>query len=659
MRHVGTFCAFLGFAASLMAAPRVETLTDREGRQLRVIVFGVGDEVVRIRRLRDGSEFEIPLDRLSAERRELVLAGEKRSPAPVDEPGAEGGERGAGERAEWRRLRVTLPSSFDGVSGAGLSQAFCEKRSGRSYDLWLPVGCWVKANIKTRQKMLETLVRFEGEASRWEFRTHGPRVSLARDGDGEEIVGVTLEQGSVPADWFSKGAIPLAETLCVELQELGQIDRLAAESPVPVRAICATNYDLTDAEIASIADATPRALAIDLDYASRESLHHFEGGPLESCSLEFLDEPVERDGNRIADYPVTLPELPEMKYFSNYFTVAPADYAETLAEKTPALRTLTVSVSHPRAHFARFRGIDRFSRLESLNLPWGVQVQPDELLALPRLRVLRVDKNGLNRRNRAFSRLSEREALLFYANRMDQFPGEIMREWAVSGRMRSLVTLETFCALDFDGLEDVEVLKLRRGKKRRADFSLPSLGGLEALWYLKLNDATQEEIEEIGRLPNAGGLEALTLYRGSFSDLSVLESLVNLRRLELVDIDGNLVAIDLDRFPKLETLLVGSIEKLEEIRGLEAHSSLGDVFLSSCPALRPWEESFEHSNLHAIRLRNLDQFTDLSAFANAPLTHVEVLRCDGLTRPLGISLEALDYRLVYGCDNLTDRIPGK
>lgn len=621
------------------------TLTDAEGREIEAKIAKVYEDSVLIQRVSDGSIFDIPLDQLSPGSRDAVSAWEEQAGAAEDE-------------GEWRTLTVVLPRPRDDIFASGLARRGREKRGAREWSLRLPVGCWVKANLYTRQRMLESLVPFRGEAERWEYTTRGPRVLLSKDGGPPEIVGVTLEEGTERGTWFAENGTPWAESLSIELQELGQIDRLG-ETPVPVAAICATNYALTDPEIASIAKAEPAALAIDLDYRLMPSLAHFEDKGIESCSLEFRNEPSEMEGRRLKDFPVDLPSLPRLKYFNNFFNVIPGNYADTLAEKTPAVRTLTISASQQKASFADFHGMERFPDLEALNLTWGMRTTVEELLKARNLKVLTLDNSGLPARGAGFSSFPDLEGLIEIQNTIGAFDENVMKRWADSGNMETLVEYEGYRAVDFGKLRDAEVLKLRRNTKRNDPFDIASLAGLEKLWSLKLDNATQAEVEAIASLPNAGQIEALVLYGGSFSDLSPLASLVNLRNLEVTRSDGGLAGIDVSLFPRLESFIATYLPELAEIRNLDSHPSIEYISIGSCPVLRSVGESYADTRLTGLRLFRLDQVTDLRALQGSGIRQLDLYHCDSLTEPLGFDQESLDYFLVYRCENLPERMPGQ
>src|SRR5690606_6246320 len=104
------------------------------------------------------------------------------------------------------------------------------------------------------------------------------------------------------------------------------------------------------------------------------------------------------------------------KYFSSFFTVAPENYADLLAEKMPRLQTLTISASHPQAAFGEFRGMERFPRLEAFNLPWGTRTSVEELLKAPHLKILAFNNSGLAASGRGFARYPELAGLIDIRN---------------------------------------------------------------------------------------------------------------------------------------------------------------------------------------------------------------------------------------------------
>jgi len=318
---------------------QVDTLIDINGREIRAVVEKVFNTSVVFRRVSDNEIFDLPLDRLNEatrQRLQEIKRGEGREMVQGVEPVGT-----AAASAEWKRLRVVLPNPLDAVAISGLGNLGQEQRAASTYELRIPEGCWVKVNLKANQEMLEHLVRFDGKASRWTFRSEGPHLYLSEDDGPEKVVGVTLEEGTGPEKWFAAGSVPFAESLSVELQEAAQIERLGTP-PARISAICASNYELSDVEIASIAKRNPTALAIDLDYSLMPSLSHFEGAPIEACSLEFLNEPVEIEGGRAKSYPVELPSLPRLKYFNNFFTENPEETASSPALPNWGTRNLSL-----------------------------------------------------------------------------------------------------------------------------------------------------------------------------------------------------------------------------------------------------------------------------------------------------------------------------
>ena len=619
-----------------------------DGREFAAVVVKIFNSSVVVRRATDGKVFDLPFDQLSPESQQelLVLKTGQEKKEAVEVSG------------DWRKLRVILEHPLDELGVAGLGSLGQEQRGAREIELRLPVGCWVKVNIKSHQKSLEHLIQFDGISAKWEFGNEGPRVTLRKDDGRTEIVGITLEEGTGSEVWFQKGEIPFAKTISIELQELGQIERIK-ESPVPINAICATNYPLTDPEIHAIGKSAPTALAIDLDYALMPSLSHFEGSKLESCSLEFLNEPEVMEGSKLKDYPVALPTLPELNYFNNFFSVIPGDYVDTLAAKAPSLRALTLSASHQKATFAEFHGMERFPNLEALSLAWATKITVRELLKASKLKVFSCDNGGLPESGEGYSDFPLLTGLTELKNTIGAFPGNLMTEWADKGGMKTLLELETYRSVDFRKLRDLEVLKLLRNDKRNDEMDFTSLNGLNRLRALKINNATQEEIEAIGQLSNAGQIESLFLYGGEFSDLSPLRSLVNLRVLEVSRSTGELNRFDLAIFPKLEHFAAGSLPMLEEIANLDSHPSLQYISLSACPALRSIGTSYAGSGVLGFRLYNVDQITDLSVLNGSGIEQLYVAYCDGLVSPLQFDFESIEYSLIYQCKNLEDRLPGK
>lgn len=429
--------------------------------------------------------------------------------------------------------------------------------------------------------------------------------------------------------------------------------------PARISAICATNYELSDPEIASIAKRNPTALAIDLDYGLMPSLSHFEGAPIEACSLEFLNEPVEMEDGRVKSYPVDLPALPRLKYFNNYFTVTPSDYADTLARKTPALRTLTVSASHQRPTPAWFSGLDRFLQLESLNLTWGAKTDVSELLKLPALRVFACDNGGVPADGAGFSDFPKLRGLAEYQNTTGGFPEDLIIQWAEQGGMEQLVEYEGFRFADFRHLKMLEVAKLRRNEKQHDTLDAGSLGSLDRLWSLRLDRADQSDIDAIGKLPNAARIEALYLYHGDYTDLSPLASLVNLKKLELADNDGGIEVLDLGIFPRLEHVYIGGFPALTSIVNLDSRPELKYLSLAYFAKLETVGESFTKTKLAAVRLNEVVRFTDLAFLEGSQIRQLELYRCRGLVEPLGFDLESPDYVLIHDCVNLPEKMPGR
>lgn len=635
---------------------QVDTLIDINGREIRAVVEKVFNTSVVFRRVSDNEIFDLPLDRLNEatrQRLQEIKRGEGREMVQGVEPVGT-----AAASAEWKRLRVVLPNPLDAVAISGLGNLGQEQRAASTYELRIPEGCWVKVNLKANQEMLEHLVRFDGKASRWTFRSEGPHLYLSEDDGPEKVVGVTLEEGTGPEKWFAAGSVPFAESLSVELQEAGQIERLGTP-PARISAICASNYELSDVEIASIAKRNPTALAIDLDYSLMPSLSHFEGAPIEACSLEFLNEPVEIEGGRAKSYPVELPSLPRLKYFNNFFTVTPSDYADTLALKTPALRTLTVSASHQKPTPAWFSGLDRLLQLESLNLTWGAKTDVTELLKLPSLRIFACDNGGLPADGAGFSDFPKLRRLTEYLNNTGGFPADLVSQWAEQGGMEQLVEYEGYRFADFRHLKLLEVAKLRRNEKQHDTLDTGSLGALDRLWSLRLDRADQSDIDAIGKLPNAARIEALYLYNGDYTDLSPLASLMNLKKLELAENDGGIEVLDLGIFPRLEHVYVGYFPALTSIVNLDSRPDLKYFSLAYCAKLESVGESFTKTKLAGVRLNAVNRFTDLAFLEGSQVRQLELYRCSGLIEPLGFDHGSPDYVLIHDCVNLPAKAPGK
>lgn len=650
---VGVWLVHPVFAAE---SEQVDTLIDINGREIRAVVEKVFNTRVVFRRISDNEVFDLPLDRLNEATRQRLQEIKR----------GEGSERVKGvdpvptttASTEWKRLRVVLPNPLDAVAISGLGNFGQEQRAASTHELRIPEGCWVKVNLKANQEMLEHFVRFEGKAGRWTFRSEGARLFLSEDDGPEKLVGITLEEGTGPEAWFAAGSVPFAESLSVELQEAGQIDRLGT-APARISAICATNYELTDPEIAAIAKRNPTALAIDLDYRLMPSLSHFEGASLEACSLEFLNEPVEIENGRAKSYPVDLPSLPGLKYFNNFFTVTPSDYVDTLARKTPALRTLTVSSSHQRPTPAWFSGLDRFPQLESLNLSWGSKTDVAELLKLPALRIFACDNGGVPADGAGFSDFPKLRGLAEYQNNTGGFPADFVSEWAAQGGMGQMVRYEGYRFPDFRHSKMLEVAKLRRNEKQHDPLDAASLGALDRLWSLRLDRADQLDIDAIGKLPNAAGIEALYLYKGDYTDLSPLASLVNLKKLELAENSGGIEVLDLGIFPRLEHAYIGFFPELTSIVNLDSRPELKYFSLSYCAKVESVGASFTKTKLSGVRLNAVNRFTDLAFLEGSRIRQLELYRSNGLVEPLGFDLGSPDYVLIHDCANLPARTPGK
>lgn len=642
---------FMALAISLCPLARtesemVETLTDIDGREIRAVVVRVLNTRVVFRRVSDNKVFDLPLDRLNeATRTRLREIRDGDQPVPK-----------VMAAAPWKRLLVELPNPLDDISISGLGGLGEEARGSTTRELMLPEGGWVKVNLKANQEMIECLVHFDGKARQWTIRSEGPRVYLSEDGGPERVVGVTLEEGTGPEKWFAQGSVPFGETVSVELQENGQVDQLGS-SPARIAAICSTNYEQSDADVASIARLNPAALAIDLDYGMMGSLAHFENAPIEACSLEFLKEPVEMEGGRVKAYPVVLPTLPKLKYFNNFFTVTPADYGDTLAEKTPALRALTVSASHPKARGATFHDLDRLPLLESLNLAWGAKTEVGELLKLPALRVFSCDNGGLPPDQ--CGDLAKLQGLTEFKVTIGALPGEPIRQWSNAGGLADLWEYQAYRAVDFRPMKNLEVLKLRRNSNQHDALEVESLGGLERLWSLRVEGADQSEIEAIGRLPNASQIESLGLTGTEITDFSPLRTLVNLKRLELSNNEGPVEVLDLGIFPKLEHVFVGYFPNLISIENLANRPALKYFSLAYCPMLESVGDSFAGSNLVSVRLNGLAKFTNLDFLEGADIRQLELFRCHELVEPLHFDPGSTEYFLIHDCRNLPETLPGK
>lgn len=655
LRILLVFVAGLRLVDPLTASesPQLETLIDINGREIRAEVVKVFNTRVVFRRVSDSEIFDLPLDRLNeATRQRLLEIKRGEGGARVESPPM------ASASAEWKRLRVVLPNPLDAVAISGLGNFGQEQRAASTHELRIPEGGWVKVNLKANHEMLEHFVRFDGKAGRWTFRSEGARLFLSEDDGPEKLVGITLEEGTGPEKWFAPGSVPFAESVSVELQEAGQIDRLGT-APARISAICATNYELTDPEIAEIAKRNPTALAIDLNYQLMPSLSHFEGSALEACSLEFLKEPVEIEDGRAKSYPVDLPSLPRLKYFNNFFTVTPNDYAETLARKTPSLVALTVSASHQRPTPAWFSGLDRFSQLESLNLSWGAKTDVAELLKLPTLRIFACDNGGVPADGAGFSDFPKLRGLAEYQNNTGGFPADFVSEWAAQGGMERMVEYEGYRFPDFRHVKMLEVAKLRRNEKQHDPLDAASLGALDRLWSLRLDRADQADIDAIGKLPNAAQIEALYLYDGDYTDLSPLASLVNLKKLELAENRGGIEVLDLGIFPRLEHVYVGFFPALTAIVNLESRPELKYFSLSYCAKLETVGTSFTKTKLSGVRLNAVNRFADLAFLEGSQIRQLELFRCNGLAEPLGLDLGFPGYVLIHDCLNLPARTPGK
>jgi Leucine-rich repeat (LRR) protein len=372
-----------------------------------------------------------------------------------------------------------------------------------------------------------------------------------------------------------------------------------------------------------------------------------------------LNEPVELEGGRAKSYPVDLPSLPRLKYFNNFFTVTPSDYADTLARKTPALRTLTVSASHQKPTPAWFSGLDRLSQLESLNLSWGAKTDVAELLKLPALRIFACDNGGVPADGAGFSDFPKLRGLAEYQNNTGGFPADFVSEWALQGGMEQVVEYEGYRFPDFRHLKMLEVAKLRRNEKQHDPLDAASLGDLDRLWSLRLDRADQSDIDAIGRLPNAARIEALYLYDGDYTDLSPLASLVNLKKLELAENDGGIEVLDLGILPRLEHVYIGFFPALTSIVNLDSRPELKYFSLSYCAKLESVGESFTTTKLAGVRLNAVNRFTDLAFLEGSQLRQLELFRCNGLIEPLGIDLGLPDYVLIHDCVNLPAKTPGR
>lgn len=623
------------------------TFRSTGGLELTAEIVEVSDESVTIRRPSDGVSLVMPLSSLDEQTRTELLAMRE----------AKGDGQNDSAAGNWKRVEIVLPQPMDSVAVTGVFDKMDMLGGAREHTMILPVGSWVNLFIRTQQQRLEASVQFTGEASRWEVGSHGTKITLRKDRGPEKIVSVTLDEDLEPEQWFAGTQLPYADSISLELKKPGQLPVAKSLSPVPISSLVDRGEDVTDAELAEVARAGAKAVSINPDYALMPSLAHFAGTDLECLSFGFFNQPSVSNGKKLADYPVDLPDLPDLKHMGVSFLVVPGDFGESLCRNAPRLRTLMVSARSPKAPFSEFKGLERLPDLEVLNLPWGVKTTVEELKKLKKLRFFGCDNGGLIKGRGQYQDFPTLTGLLGFRTTMLGFPPQHMQDWSANGNMKSIVSLETFRAFDFSYLRDAELVFLRRHNKSQDRYDLPALGSLSRLAHVKLNNATQGEVEALGRLPNASQIEGLELYRGTYVDLSPLKSMVNLRRLEISRGTGGLSRIHLTQFPKLKRLVVSYHDNLWEITGLPMHPSLEYVSLISCPRLQLPHEPITIGSLRAFKLDKMDQVTDLSFLQDRDISQLKLRYCDGLAEPLGIDLDSIDYCEVYNCDGLESREP--
>tara|TARA_R110002096_G_scaffold105923_8_gene233097 strand:+ start:14651 stop:16600 length:1950 start_codon:yes stop_codon:yes gene_type:complete len=643
----GLSLLFTTFAANLSA--EVVVLTDLQGRDVEAEILRIEGQSVRIRRPADGREFVLPLSNLSVDSQLLVKNMEERlkrvSTATIT--------------GDWRRLEVEQPGNMDAATVCGMETGGAEtRRTTGVYSLHAPIGSWIRAKFETNRGQVETWVRFHGNATHWKFTLDENKVLLSKDGAEPQVVGISLREGEVFEIDFNSDPDRYAQHLCLNAYS----DQLQGMAPHLSRftAFCIRDRNPTAASVRAIAALDPEALGLVVDAEHLPDFAQSAGKKLQALSLVIRNLPPVKDGDRLTTDPITLPSLPSLQYFYVYFALsAPPDFGQTLVNSTPNLRAVYIAVGSPRAKFAEVTELDKLVHLEAVNVPWAIKILPGELIKLPNLKSFRFYSGTLDRSDPDFKSLSKIQGLIHLNNRQDGFAGSVMEEWADLGNLQELLVLETFRAIDFTKLRDVEVLRLRRSSSHHDDFEIKDLGGLNKLWFLKLDLASQDEIDALGALPNASQVEYLFLDRGTFDDLTPLTSMKNLRALSVFKADSMVREVDLSLFPKLERAHLRELNELTSVVGMAGHPSLIEISLN-LPKLKTLGPPGGSPVLKAFAMRNMDDITDLKAIQGAAnLTSVIFSNCDGLAPPLEIDLDQIDRVYVRGCDSLADRSIGE
>jgi len=165
------------------------TWTDREGRQLEAELLAVEGDAVRVRRIADGREFSIPIERLSETDQQFIEA-QRDEPAAAEEEPFEG--------LEWPR-RVGLPENYD-------VEVIREDNDAEDYVYRTP-NFEFRSNVKLARKVVRefgeifeaTYAAMQAFPLRWNLRPEGDHfiTQLYRTKAGYYEAGGIVNSGGV------------------------------------------------------------------------------------------------------------------------------------------------------------------------------------------------------------------------------------------------------------------------------------------------------------------------------------------------------------------------------------------------------------------------------------------------------------------------------
>lgn len=643
---VSVGAALLAFAVLRAGGQEVasRSFTNQDGKVIEAVLLEVKGQNAQIRRVADGRNFEIPIGTLSLDDQIWIVDWIHQHTRAA--------------AGEWAGLRVVFPNPMDACGVIGLDANSLRDKVGASeFDLLLPVGAWVSVSVYSSggtTRPLEHLVQFRG-AKRWEFSSEGMQLSLSRDGEPAEIVGVSFP-ATVTDEWLdSLDEKRFADQLSVELTPAADFDRIHWRKTRI--AACTSDFLLEKATLDKIASLPPKA--VDLVVAS-DTLDRLAGFPdLEAMSLQIAVRAQVEDGVRqkVAVDDLALPTLPAVRDLSLSGIPFTPELGAALAEKK-ILRMFQFSVPGESATYrdpAKWEGLGSLAKsLESLYVIRGIRFDIAELEKISGLRSIELAASNLDVEQFGSLDPSVFPELLNLQIHSPNIAPATWAEWAKHGALRKLRRLAAFQMFDVSRIPDLEMARFWGAGSAAVSPDLRDIQGAAKLRKLSFSGADQDDLAELVRLPIRDGIEALRLENSVFTDLSPLSDLPRLRLLELYRAAECPAEIDLGKFPNLAAFSASFLEKLETVGGAAAHPALRSLSVSSCDALRSLGQGAPNQVLRHLYVYRCQALETMSAFDQATgLTQMRLFDCDLLREPLTfLEKNTWNYLQVSGCENL-------